>query len=313
MCVSRSRYLAIGCAILLALAMRQRATADEAITPPPVADAKASPDMKTPVEPRPEAEKERPEAEREEPEEEEGPEPIETDRDSFTPSTRTVEAGRTVLEAAYSFIDNRHTADNHSFPELVARIGITDGIELRLGWNYEVGGGGGVVSGVEGSEGLEGGGVEKEARALYGLKFRVSEQEEWLPESSVIVQAFTPTRGDVTATDMSASYVFGWELPDKWKLDAALRYSTVTEVDDTSANWTPSVVLRVPVAERWNSHLEYFGIYPQGAETAAPQHYLSPGLHYLVNNDMEVGFRVGWGLNDPSASFFVNAGIGVRF
>ena len=46
---------------------------------------------------------------------------------------------------------------------------------------------------------------------------------------------------------------------------------------------------------------------------AAPEHYISPGLHYLVNHDLEVGFRVGWGLNDPSARFFVNAGVGWRF
>ena len=31
----------------------------------------------------------------------------------------------------------------------------------------------------------------REARALYGLKFRLSEQESWIPESSFIVQAFT--------------------------------------------------------------------------------------------------------------------------
>lgn len=254
------------------------------------------------------------EKEREEPEEEEEKEEhIETDRDSFTPSTKTVDIGRVVVEAAYSFIDNRFTADNHSFPELVARLGIAEGLELRLGWNYEVGGGGGVVSGVEGAEGLEGGGIEREARALFGLKLRLSEQRDWLPESSVIVQGFTPTRGDVTATDMSASYVFGWEFAEEWKLDAALRYATVTEVDNSSATWSPSVVLRIPLDEHWNTHVEYFGICPQGADTELPQHYLSSGMHYLVNKDLEVGFRVGWGLSDPSAKFFVNAGVGVQF
>lgn len=190
---------------------------------------------------------------------------------------------------------------------------MTEGIELRLGWNYEVGGGGGVVSGVEGLEGLEGGGVEREARALYGLKFRLSEQEDWMPESSFIMQGFTPTRGEATATDVSATYVFGWELENEWKLDAALRYATVTEVDDTAATWSPSVVLRAPVAERWNAHVEYFAQCPQGSESLLPQHYLSPGLHYLVNNDLEVGFRLGWGLTDASEKFFVNAGVGMRF
>jgi hypothetical protein len=71
-------------------------------------------------------------------------EEIETDRDSFTPATTVVGRGRTVLESSYSFIDNRTSADSHSFPELLTRIGITDTIELRIGWNYEIGGGGSV-------------------------------------------------------------------------------------------------------------------------------------------------------------------------
>src|SRR5262245_45700960 len=63
---------------------------------------------------------------------------LETDRDAFTPATSTVVAGYTVVESSYSFIDNRAVAETHSFPELLFRHGITDQIELRLGWNYEV-------------------------------------------------------------------------------------------------------------------------------------------------------------------------------
>jgi hypothetical protein len=61
---------------------------------------------------------------------------IETDRDSFTPSTRTIEAREWILESFYSFIDNRANAETHSFPELLVRFGLTDEIELRLGGNY---------------------------------------------------------------------------------------------------------------------------------------------------------------------------------
>src|SRR5262245_53455137 len=96
------------------------------------------------------------------PEKAEREEPLETDRDSFTPATKTVAKGRTILEAAYSFIDNRHDFETHSFPELLVRHGITDRIELRLGWNYEVGGSGSSVSGTQGLESLEGSGVERE-------------------------------------------------------------------------------------------------------------------------------------------------------
>jgi hypothetical protein len=64
---------------------------------------------------------------------------IETDRDSFTPATSVVGRKRLVVESAYSFIDNRGVPETHSLPEIVARYGIADNVELRLGVNYEVG------------------------------------------------------------------------------------------------------------------------------------------------------------------------------
>ena len=52
---------------------------------------------------------------------------IETDRDSYTPATTTAGRGRWIAEAAYSFIDNRHTFDSHSLPELLLRHGVSLG------------------------------------------------------------------------------------------------------------------------------------------------------------------------------------------
>src|SRR5687768_11001436 len=60
---------------------------------------------------------------------------IETDRDSFTPATTTADRGRLIVESAYTFLDNRAVKETHSFPELVLRYGLTDRVEVRLGWN----------------------------------------------------------------------------------------------------------------------------------------------------------------------------------
>lgn len=238
---------------------------------------------------------------------------IETDRDSFTPATTTVGVGRWIAESAYSFIDNRHAPDTHSFPELVLRYGLTERFELRLGWNYEAGGGGNVVSSIEGEEGIEGARFQRESRATYGFKLRTTDQSGWIPESSLLVQGFTPTTGDTMATEGAVTYVWGWELPEKWKLDAAIRYGSSAEKEDDFAIWNASTVLRVPVGERWAAHAEYFGAIPQGQAGGRSQHFFSPGVHYLITPDLEFGVRVGWGLNEASARFFANVGIGQRF
>lgn len=238
---------------------------------------------------------------------------IETDRDSFTPSTRTVEAGRWVFESSYSFIDNRDTAETHSLPELLLRYGLSDRIELRLGGNYEVGGEGADVSGGTGNEELEGGGIVRETQVLYGLKVRLTEQRDWLPESSVIVQGHTPMSGPDPATAFNLGFIAGWEFPDEWKLDSAIRYGADKEKEDRFETWSPSIVLRKALTERWNVHAEYFGHFSQDRADNFSKHYFSPGVHYLVTPNIELGVRLGWGLNEDASRFFSNAGIGWQF
>jgi len=243
---------------------------------------------------------------------EEAPE-LETDRDAFTPATSTVGKSLTIVESSYSFIDNRDVAATNSLPETLVRYGLSKRIELRLGWNYEVGGAGDVVSGDEGSEGLGGGRIERESQMLYGLKVAVTEQNRWLPRSAAILQGYTPTSGQAPATDVVVAYTFGWELANRWRLDSSMRYGTEHDLADAYNQWAPSVVLRVPLTERWNVHAEYFGIYSQGAAHDTSRAFFSPGAHYLIAPNLELGVRVGWGITEDSPNFFSNVGLGWRF
>jgi hypothetical protein len=244
--------------------------------------------------------------------EDEEDEHIETDRDSFTPATTLVGRGRVMIEGSYSFIDNRSGPDSNSYPELLTRVGLSDWFELRLGWNYEAGGGG-AVSGTEVGGDEDSAAFETESKILYGFKVAVSDQDVWLPRSALIAHATTPTSGENTATQFVLGYVAGWTLPNKWDLDSSVRYIAANEEGDHFNQWAPSIVLKVPFGENWNAHAEYFGIFSDGqAKNVNPQ-YFSPGIHYLITPDCEVGTRVGWGLNDDAADFFANVGMGVRF
>jgi hypothetical protein len=238
---------------------------------------------------------------------------IETDRDSFTPATTLAGCGRVIIEAAHTFVDNRDVPETHSFPELLVRYGASDWLELRLGWNYEVGGAGSPVSGNVPSDFGEEDELEREHRILYGLKAWISEQDAWLPESALLVQGFTPTGGEATDTHVSATYVFGWTLPNRWVWDSALRYSTGSLEEDRFDVWAPSTVLKIPLGERWKVHAEYFGVFSDNRADETVQNFFSPGAHYLVTSNLEIGVRVGWGLNDEAPNFFSNAGLGWRY
>lgn len=237
---------------------------------------------------------------------------IVTDRDSFTPTTVTTGRGRVIAESAWSFVDNRSRPESHSFPELIFRQGVTDWLELRYGWNYEVGGAENPVSGNSIGEFEDEGGLERGSRVLYGLKAAVTEEDGWMPASAVILQGYTPTSGEDTATQMSTTCVFGWQREGvEW--DSALRFSTDALEDDDFHVWAPSTVIKVPVGERCKAHAEYFGVFSQGRADDSVQHFFSPGVHVLLTPDFEFGVRVGWGLNDESPGFFSNVGVGVRY
>jgi hypothetical protein len=85
-------------------------------------------------------------------------------------------------------------------------------------------------------------GVVEEARILYGLKAAVTNQRGWVPNSAVILQASTPTAGPGNATQGTFTYVFGWNLPNDWQLDSAIRYGVSSEEGDHYNQWAPSVV-----------------------------------------------------------------------
>ncbi len=118
---------------------------------------------------------------------------------------------------------------------------------------------------------------------LFGVKVALIEQRGFLPRSALIVQGVTPTSGPESDTDFQLGYVFGWTFFNDWVLDSSLRYIETTAEGDHFNQWAPSIVLKVPVAVRWNVHGEYFGIFTDGraGNTSGPvrQHWRPlPGL-----------------------------------
>ena len=239
-----------------------------------------------------------------------GREELETDRDSFTFAPTTAGRDLSILESSYSFIDNRTGPEAHSVPETLLRRGVGDRLALRLGFNYEAGGPGTVSGSEVGGQDIE---TEDESRVLYGVKVETSDHEGWLPRSAAVVQGYTPTYGPSTVSTVVVGESWGWRFANGWEWTSAMRYGTGFDKGDAFNQWAPSTVVKAPVGERWNVHVEYFGILSTGKEEPVDAQFASFGGHVLVTEDFEVGLRVGWGLTDSSPNFFTNLGIGVRY
>ena len=237
-------------------------------------------------------------------------EELETDRDSFTFAPTTAGAATSILESSYSFIDNRLGPETHSVPEVLVRRGIGEKVEARLGFNYEAGGSG-TVSGSEfGGEDIE---TEEESRVVYGTKVETTDQDGWLPRSAAVLQGYTPVYGPSNKTTFVVGESFGWRVASGWEWTSAMRYGTGFEEKDSFNQWAPSSVVKIPVGERWSLHAEYFGIFTSEKEIPLNIQYASFGGHVLATEDLEIGLRVGWGLNETTPAFFANLGVGLRY
>lgn len=245
-----------------------------------------------------------------------GPAPgfeLDADRDAFTPSAFSVERGRGLIEASHVYIDNQTGLPTNNYPELLVRHGATDWFEWRLGANYGVGSQGNIVTSVEVGEGTLDGSTLYESSLLYGFKAATSKQDGLLPDSCFIMEASTPTYGDLFGTVPVATAVAGWELGHEWRIDGAIRYAYSETHAGWFSRWTPSVCLRAPLTERFEVHAEWFGSYTQGLAENVQQPFFSPGFHYGITRRVEMGLRVGWGLTGEAAPFFSDAGIAIQY
>jgi hypothetical protein len=238
---------------------------------------------------------------------------IGTDRDAFTPSTLTIKPGTAVTEGSYVYIENRDSPPTNSYPEILCRVGATDRFEWRFGAGYVDNGGGYLVTNAEGGEGPADGTITYESNVLYGFKATVTEQSGLTPQSCLILDAFTPLSGDLFGTIPVTTIAFGWKNEADWRLDAAVRYVYAEGREGWYDKWAPSVVLRIPCTERWEVHAEYFSTFTAGLPDDETSPFLSPGTHYMLTQNLEVGIRLGWGLTGDAANFFSDAGFGWRF
>lgn len=248
-------------------------------------------------------------------------EPLVTDRPDFTEASSVVGLGIVQLETGYTFIYQDSEADrsitrSHSFPESLWRIGLHEGVELRIISSYlwEENVDAGVRSSPEGGTDLG-----------LGFKFQLLRNDGWVPETAMISSVFLQTGAREFRTedvDYNMVLLYSWELPCGWTLGANSGLATGTEdvpilqgVTDRDGHTTvfQSVALGTSLTDSIGMYVEYFGLYTLGRRENFPSNFVDGGFTWLLNNDVQFDVRAGKGLNDQADDFFTGAGMSLRF
>jgi len=232
-------------------------------------------------------------------------EPLVTDRPDFTESAETVKPGRVQLEFGYTF-DSSGDVETHTVGEILARVGVRDKLELRLGINSyaKLDSPGGELSGPEDT--------------FLGLKVKLLEgQGEYsaaVPHIALIGGTSVPTGGDeVTTDEWEPEFVLAlaWDLSERFALGSNLGFAYPSGGEERFTQVSGSVALGYSLSEKVGAYIEYYGFAP--SERNGPNTgFLNGGFTYLVNNDFQLDIRTGVGHNDPDPEYFVGVGAAVR-
>lgn len=235
---------------------------------------------------------------------------IDPDRPHLPESSTTVGRGRAVLEAGYTYNTSGGFFPLHSYPEALLRVGVcADWLELRIAQNVtsqtvdEFGGGRSTLSGAEDLQ--------------LGVKLALTEQQQCLPESALVLQMTVPTGSKSLSADRvlpGVHYNCAWEvIKDLLSVETVLIADG--SVDDHGHTFT-LLAHGVTAAYDVTRKLEAFGeldSFYAASDSAPPQHYFVAGLVYFITDNCEIDARAGVGLNQHADGYLIGSGFALRY
>jgi hypothetical protein len=155
---------------------------------------------------------------------------------------------------------------------------------------------------------------------LLGLRFGLTKQQQWLPESSIIVQASVPTGTPfLTQKEVMPGIIaiVGWEVI-KSRLSVSGSLSANRALDGADHVYTQvaeSLAAFLSLTKQLDFFTEFYGIAPVGAldPTAAPQPFFDTGFTYRLTPNLQLDAIAGLGLNHHTDQFYVGGGLSVRY
>jgi len=238
--------------------------------------------------------------------------PLVTDRPDFTEAGSTVGLGVAQFEFGYTYTSNTDdgtSVRSQSLGEVLLRYGIVDDwLELRIG-----------LFPVE-EETVAAGHSNTTAGTedLYlGLKIALTAQDGWKPEMALIPQMTIPTGSrnfSNNETLLGANLIYAWEINDFISTGGSTQFNRALDgiSGDSYYEWAQSWTIAYTLTEKLGAYTEWYGLFPNSAETERTEHYANGGFTYLINNDVQFDIRAGYGLNHAADDYFVGTGLSVR-
>jgi len=232
-------------------------------------------------------------------------EPLKTDRPDFTEGAWTITPGRIQVEMGYTF-SRVGEQDEQDFGELLIRLGILPWLEGRLGLKSFV---------VLQDPTADRSGLDD---LTIGFKVRLHRQSEGssaaIPRVTLGVGAALPTG----ASEIGSSEVVpgtkvtaGWDLSDRFSVGSNVGWLYGYAEGERFHQGIASVVLGYSLSDPLTGYVEWYGLFPENPGGGSGN-YVDGGLAWLLNPNLQIDWRIGAGLQDPSPNWFTGVGLSFR-
>lgn len=233
-------------------------------------------------------------------------EPLVTDRPDFTESAVTVAPRRVQVEAGYT-LGRSGEARDHSIGEVLGRVGLSQRVELRLGFNsFQL-----VEAGGDHESGFQ--------DLALGLKLKLlsgSERPRLLgPAVALLVGGALPTGSEGVGAGggaAEAKLALAWPLGSRFSLGSNLNVGWLDLAEASFVQFSGSLSLGASLSERLGAYLEAFG-FASGDDAGLQASFLNGGLTLGLGANLQLDGRAGFGFDDPRPNYFAGLGFAVRW
>jgi hypothetical protein len=229
--------------------------------------------------------------------------PISADRPGFSSGTYTVAPGRINAEFGYQYSANNHGIDQstHTLPLMVLRAGFLSDMEIDLmwaGWNIDKVG--------------EQSSTNSHSDLTVATKYRLHRGNDFnltaLASISLPIGS-EPSTSD--STDPLIGLLWDYQLVNDVSLFGVAQVSSFKVAGSREQDLQLAIGASFSHSDGYGSFVELYTIQPFDSRLD-DEVVIDGGITYLVNNDLQLDFNIGLGLNDTSSDF-VGVGVATRF
>ena len=219
--------------------------------------------------------------------------------------------GRAQLEGGYSFLRGSvggGDGTQHVFPDMLLRFGLTDRLELRLGWP------GYVTSDTD--DPTLGGRFSGTLDPNVGLVYDLWGQRGVLPQAAVLAAVPVPLEGNPFALNSLqplTELMYAWQTSDRTAITGRSGFALFDAAGDNYTQFQQSLSFDVILTERLGTFVSWDMLADQGSWNDTSQHMAGGGLSFLLTERFAISWRSAVGLNSVAPDFLTDIRFAYRF